>query len=76
MNLEDSVQTRGKPRVNYRELIRNVCSTSTIEPKNIMEALDDEYWMTVMQEELAQFEHNQVWDLVRRSSDTNIIGTK
>ena len=29
-----------------------------------------------MQEELAKFECNQVWDLVPRPSDTNIIGTK
>ena len=29
-----------------------------------------------MQEELAQFEPNQVWDLVEKPKDVNIIGTK
>ena len=74
--LEDGVQTRGMPRVNYRELIGNVCFTSTIEPKNVKEALKDEHWVATMQEELAQFEINEVWDLVPRSSNINVIGTK
>ena len=58
--MEDGVQTREKPRVNNRELIGNVCFTSTIEPKNVKEALEDEFWVTAMQEELAQFERNEV----------------
>ena len=29
-----------------------------------------------MQEELIQFEKNQVWELVPRPKDTNVIGTK
>ena len=74
-SLENGVQTRGKPRVNYRELIGNVYFT-TIEPKSIKEALKDEYWVVAMQEELAQFERNEVWELVPKPSNTNVIGTK
>ena len=41
-------------------MIGNVCFTSTTEPKNVKEAL----------------ERNEVWDLVPRPSDSNVIGTK
>jgi len=33
---------------------------SHIEPKNILEAEGDSYWLLTMQEELNQFERNQV----------------
>ncbi|GKB84565.1 hypothetical protein Tco_0956837 [Tanacetum coccineum] len=37
---------------------------STIEPKNVNEALKDESWIIAMQEELNQFIANNVWELV------------
>ncbi|GJZ64739.1 retrovirus-related pol polyprotein from transposon TNT 1-94 [Tanacetum coccineum] len=40
------------------------CFISTIEPKNVNEALTDESWLIVMQEELNQFIANDVWELV------------
>ncbi|GKE20415.1 hypothetical protein Tco_1431927 [Tanacetum coccineum] len=40
------------------------CFISTIEPKNVNEALGDESWVVAMQEELNQFIANDVWDLV------------
>ncbi|XP_070019333.1 uncharacterized protein [Nicotiana sylvestris] len=46
------------------------------EPKNIKEALKDVDWITVMQDELHQFERNNVWHLVPRPSDRTIIGTR
>ena len=49
---------------------------SHIEPKNILEAEGDSYWLLAMQEELNQFEHNQVWHLIPRSHDRPTIGTK
>ena len=52
------------------------CIHSHIEPKNILEAAGDSYWLLAMQEELNQFEHNQVWHLVPRPHDRPIIGTK
>ena len=33
---------------------------SIIEPKNIDEAINDEHWIITMQDELNQFERNQV----------------
>ncbi|XP_042972981.1 uncharacterized protein LOC122304782, partial [Carya illinoinensis] len=47
-----------------------------IEPKNIDDALLDESWILAMQEELNQFERNDVWTLVPRPKNYTIIGTK
>lgn len=52
------------------------CFTSKIEPKDVKEALTDEYWIAAMQDELLQFERNDVWELVKQPEDTNIIFTK
>lgn len=52
------------------------CFVSAIEPKNIQEALKDEFWVNTMHEELHQFQRNNVWTLVPRPSHTNVIGTK
>jgi len=49
---------------------------SHIEPKNVYEALTDSDWIVAMQEELHQFERNQVWHLVPKLKDRTIIGTK
>ncbi|GKE51538.1 hypothetical protein Tco_1486694, partial [Tanacetum coccineum] len=37
------------------------CFLSTIEPKNVGEALKDESWVVAMQEELNHFTTNDVW---------------
>lgn len=52
------------------------CFVSTIEPKNINEAIKDESWVIVMQEELNQFVRNDVWTLVSQPKSQTIIGTK
>ena len=49
---------------------------SYIKPKNILEAEVDSYWLLAMQEELNQFERNQVWHLIPRPYDWPTIGTK
>ncbi|GKC82892.1 retrovirus-related pol polyprotein from transposon TNT 1-94 [Tanacetum coccineum] len=52
------------------------CFISTIEPKNVNEALGDESWGIAMQEELNQFIANDVWDLVPLPKSHTVIGTK
>ena len=52
------------------------CFVSTIEPKNINEAIKDESWVIAMQEELNQFVRNNVWTLVPHPKGQTIIGTK
>ncbi|GJX57083.1 retrovirus-related pol polyprotein from transposon TNT 1-94 [Tanacetum coccineum] len=52
------------------------CFISTMEPKNVNEALGDESWVIAMQEELNQFIANDVWDLVPLPKSHTVIGTK
>ncbi|GJY97226.1 retrovirus-related pol polyprotein from transposon TNT 1-94 [Tanacetum coccineum] len=52
------------------------CFISTIEPKNVNEALTDESWLIAMQEESNQFIANDVWELVPQPKNMTIIGNK
>ena len=52
------------------------CFISTIEPKNIKEAISYESWIIAIQEELNQFIRNDVWTLVPQPKNQTIIGTK
>ncbi|GKC10083.1 retrovirus-related pol polyprotein from transposon TNT 1-94 [Tanacetum coccineum] len=52
------------------------CFMSSIEPKNIKEAIKDESWTMAMQEELNQFVTNEVWSLVPPPENQTVIGTK
>ena len=47
-----------------------------VNKKNVKEALLDEFWIKVMYEELDQFSQNNVWNLVPRSENNNVVGTK
>ena len=49
---------------------------SYLEPKNIIEAEKDPYWILAMQEELNQFKRNKVWELVERPKNFLVIETK
>ncbi|GJV04992.1 hypothetical protein Tco_1338561 [Tanacetum coccineum] len=63
-------ESKNHPLVNQRTLRSQAqnhsnffCFISTMEPKNVNEALGDESWVIAMQEELNQFVANDVWDL-------------
>jgi len=47
-----------------------------IKPATVDEALSYDGWILAMQEELNHFQRNDVWDLVPKPSQKNIIGTK
>nr|GEY39432.1 retrotransposon-related protein [Tanacetum cinerariifolium] len=49
------------------------CFISTIEPKNVNEALGDEIWIVAMQEELNQFIANDVWEFVPQPKNMKVI---
>ncbi|GKC96108.1 retrovirus-related pol polyprotein from transposon TNT 1-94 [Tanacetum coccineum] len=49
---------------------------SKIKPKKLIEALEEEGWVSAMQEELNQFKRNKVWTLVPKPHGKTIIGTK
>nr|KYP31467.1 Copia protein [Cajanus cajan] len=63
-----------------RRAIKNICNAmdfvSQVEPKTIDEELQDEHRLMAMQEDLNQFERNEVWDLVPLPTDYPILGTK
>jgi len=67
------VKTRRKATSNFCMFVNFV---SKMEPTRVEEALSDPSWISVMQEELTQFERNKVWKLVPRPSDKTVIGTK
>jgi len=71
-DINTGVQTRSK--------LQNLCAfhafLSNIEPKNVNEALVDSDCVTVMQEDLHQFERNKVWHLVPRPENRSIVDTK
>ncbi|GKF24989.1 hypothetical protein Tco_0080883 [Tanacetum coccineum] len=49
-------------------------TVSTVEPKNIKEAMANSVWIEAMQEELHQFDRLQVWELVDKPFGKNEEG--
>jgi len=49
---------------------------SVIESAIVDEELSDDGWIVAMQDELNQFQRNEVWDLVSKPGHKNIIETK
>jgi len=66
-----------KEGVSTRSSISNFCRhtafVSQVEPKSIKEALKDEKWVEAMHEELNQFARNDVWFLVPKTDEMNIL---
>ncbi|BFG37724.1 hypothetical protein CerSpe_239980 [Prunus speciosa] len=71
-NVHDKLRTRQQ----VCDEVTNLCYVSLIEPKSVTHALADNDWILAMQDELNQFERNDVWYLVPRPKDSNVIGTK
>ncbi|GKC57207.1 retrovirus-related pol polyprotein from transposon TNT 1-94 [Tanacetum coccineum] len=69
------VQTRRQLATNT-EMCMFALTVSTAEPKNIKEAMADSAWIEAMQEELHQFDRIQVWELVDKPIDKNVIKLK
>ncbi|GJU03272.1 retrovirus-related pol polyprotein from transposon TNT 1-94 [Tanacetum coccineum] len=67
--------TRQRLQTDF-EVCMYALTVSTIEPKNIKEAMADHSWIESMQDELNQFERLQVWELVPRPEGKNIIALK
>ena len=54
--------SKGVGTRNMSNLCMTVAFVSQIELKNVEEALQDDQWCIAMQEELNQFERNEVWN--------------
>ena len=72
-NPTDRVRTRGS--FNNLALCAFSAFLSNVEPLSYIDALESPDFVLAMQEELNQFERNDVWDLVPRPKDKLIIGT-
>jgi hypothetical protein len=71
-NMNEGLRLRNRV-VNH---ITYSCHLSMLKPKKVEEALEDESWVEAMHEEFNQFSRNEVWTLVPRPLDHNVIGTK
>jgi len=65
-----------RTRSHFRQEKSMIGLLSVIEPTTVDETLSDDGWVLAMQEELNQFQQNDVWDLVPKPLQKNIIGTK
>ena len=68
--------SKGVVTRNISDFCTTIAFVSQIEPKNVEEALQDDQWCIAMQEELNQFERNEVWELIPRDDSHQVIGTK
>ena len=55
---------------------RHLALLSIVEPNSFKESSNDEHWVKAMEEELHQIEKNDTWELVPRTKNKNVIGTK
>ena len=53
-----------------------ICLISQVDPKRENEACKDDHWTQPMKEEFDQIVKNETWELVPRSKEKNVIGTK
>ncbi|GJT94856.1 retrovirus-related pol polyprotein from transposon TNT 1-94 [Tanacetum coccineum] len=80
--LEQVIGDPSKPVMTRKRLQTDVevcmyaLTVSTIEPKNIKEAMLDHSWIESMQDELNQFKRLDVWELVECPIGRNIIKVK
>ncbi|GJY21400.1 leucine-rich repeat transmembrane protein kinase protein [Tanacetum coccineum] len=74
-DLSKPVMTRQRLQTDS-EVCMYALTVSTIEPKNIKEAMADYSWIESMQDKMSQFERPQVWELVPRPEGKNIIALK
>nr|GEY73889.1 retrovirus-related Pol polyprotein from transposon TNT 1-94 [Tanacetum cinerariifolium] len=58
------------------EMCMFALTVSTVEPKNIKEAMADSAWIEAMQKELHQFDRLQVWELVDKPFGKPVIRLK
>ena len=65
-----------KTRSSFKDFENHFALLADFEPTCVDDALKDSSWINAMQEELNQFERNEVWNLVPRPKGKTIIGTK
>ncbi|GJU18589.1 retrovirus-related pol polyprotein from transposon TNT 1-94 [Tanacetum coccineum] len=69
------VMTQNRLQTDF-DLCMYALTVSTLEPKNIKEAMLNHSWIESMQDKLHQFKRLDVWELVPRPDEKNIIAVK
>ena len=69
------METRRRRQVQTPKQV-HLSLLSIVEPSIFEEAKNDEHWIKKMEEELSQVEKKEIWELVPRPKDRNVIGTK
>lgn len=77
LDVNEGIKTRKKV-IFYKDLAGGICLMTTyflsiVEPKNIKEAITDEFRVTIIQEEMVEFTRNNYWDLVSRPEDSRYL---
>ena len=75
-NIIGQVQKGVTTRRSINHFCEHMTFVSQVEPKSMSEALEDSNWINVMHKELNQFARHEVWTLVPRSKEMNVIATK
>jgi hypothetical protein len=70
------IQSGVQTRLRLASFCEHYSFVSLEELKKIEDALKDSDWVNVMHKELNNFTRNQVWELVERLKNYNVIGTK
>jgi len=73
-NIIGQIQKGVSTRSVVSNYYKHMAFLSQVEPKSTKDALKDDKWIVAMHEELHQFTRNDVWFLVPRSDQMNIIG--
>jgi len=66
-NVIGQVQKGVSTRRSLNHFCENMAFVSQVEPKSLVDALEDSNWINEMHEELNQFARNKVWTLVPRT---------
>ena len=75
-NVIGQVQKGVSTRRSLNHFCKHMAFVSQVEPKIVADALEDNNSINAMHEELNQFARNEVWTIVPRSKQMNVIGTK
>jgi len=75
-NIIGQVHKGVSTRSTLNQFCEHMAFVSQTEPKTVADALKGSNWITAMHEELNQFARNEVWTLVPRTNQMNVIGTK
>lgn len=74
--LKKIIGSRDKGVMTRSRVNEELCLIYQVEPKNVDEGCNDDYWKQAMKEELYHILKNETWELVPRPIDRSVIGTK